>query len=143
MWAFFFPSFQIAVFRKKQVIVYKRFFVSSRHSKWFMYLGKAMKKTVRCFSKGKTSYSFAICGRLGKPRLFVTLKTMYSFSCAFSVQDLHWIITKGFVSLYHVSHGEKLTRSNARKIQDSNANVDKFELKYKALCRKNVIGVNA
>ena len=50
---------------------------------------------------------------------------------------------QGLCFFFHVSHGEKLTRSNARKTQDSNANVDKFELKYKAVCRKNVVGVNA
>ena len=67
---------------------------------------------------------------------------MYSFFGPFSVQDLHWIVTEGFVFFFHVSHDKKLTRSNVRKIQDSNANVDKFELKYKADCCKNVIGLN-
>ena len=63
--------------------------------------------------------------------------------CAFSVQDLLWTLNKGFVFSSHVSHDKKVTRPTARKIQDSNANVDKFGLKYKAFCRKNVVGVNA
>ena len=33
---------------------------------------------------------------------------------------------------------EKLTRSNVRNIQDSNVNVDKVVLKYKAVWRENV-----
>ena len=94
------------------------------------------------------SYSLANYWRSGKPRLFLTLKTTYIFSiwddfCAFSVQDLLWTLNKGFVFSSHASHDKKVTRLTARKIQDSNANVDKFGLKYKAFCRKNVVGVNA
>ena len=63
--------------------------------------------------------------------------------CAFSVLDLLWTLNKGFVFSSHVSHDKKVTRPTAKKIQDSNANVDKFELKYKAFCRKNVVRVNA
>ena len=94
------------------------------------------------------SYSLANYWRSGKPRLFLTLKTTYIFSiwddfCAFSVQDLLWTLNKGFVFSSHVSHDKKVTRPTTQKIQDSNANVDKFGLKYKAFCRKNVVGVNA
>ena len=63
--------------------------------------------------------------------------------CAFSVLDLLWTLNKGFVFSSHVSHDKKVTRPTAKKIQDSNANVDKFELKYKAFCLKNVVRVNA
>ena len=94
------------------------------------------------------SYSLENYWRSGKPRLFLTLKTTYIFSiwddfCAFSVQDLLWTLNKGFVFSSHVSHDKKVTRPTTQKIQDSNANVDKFGLKYKAFCRKNVVAVNA
>ena len=58
-------------------------------------------------AREKTYSSFANHWRLGKPRHFVTLKTVYYLLsdkfCAFSVLDLLWNLTKGFVSFFQVS----------------------------------------
>ena len=57
--------------------------------------------------KGKKFSSFANHWRLGKPQHFFTLKTVYFLLsdkfCAFSVLDLLWNLTKGFVSFFKVS----------------------------------------
>ena len=59
------------------------------------------------------------------------------------IYSLFWDDFGAFSVLDLGSHDKKVTRPTAQKIQDSNANVDKFELKYKAFCLKNVVRVNA
>ena len=58
-------------------------------------------------AREKTYSSFSNHWRLGKPRHFVTLKTVYYLLsdkfCAFSVLDLLRKLTKGFVSFFQVS----------------------------------------